>query len=350
MKGQQGQMRLVVGLKIGPNRILSGIFGPELRCVKTLKRSTKLERGPVAVLERIVRCVQDVADEADATVADVGAVGVAVPGLVAADQLRVVDCPRLGWGDFPLGESLRDRLAIPVVVENDCNLATLGAWAVEHEGKPGRMLGIFVGGQIGGGWVVHARLCGGFAESVGQLGHRVLDPHGPLCRCGNRGCFDSLASRQAVFSRIEAAIASGRQTQLTEALAKVGRLRIKDLRQAFRSGDPLVKEAVAAASHWIGVAIGALVRDLSPDVVVLGGGMIEALREEMLSTVAQAVAEHGADGALDRVRIVASSMGDEASIAGAAWLAGRLLPGCSPSTSNSAEPCLAYSVPGIPIT
>lgn len=311
---------LFVGVDLGGSKILAGVFDESLRLVDTARRSTKAERGPKAVVERVVRAIRDAVDEGDSQMHQIRAVVVGVPGRVEESNGRVVAAPNLGMREFPLAERLRDALGIPVSVENDHKLATLGIYSVELKARPRRLLALFVGSRVGGGWVVDGQLCAGFGGGDSDLGHVVLDPEGPRCRCGGRGCFESLASRQAVMDRIRESIQAGRASTLSDSLRDVGRMRGKELRQAYRNGDPLVREVVGRAAHWLDFALRRLVRTLGPEVVMLGGGMAELLRDSI-------PVERGNGEQVPRVEDVPvrmSSLGEDACIAGAALLASHL--------------------------
>lgn len=321
MTNQPKLPRFLVGVDLGGSKMLAGIYDETIRRVDTVKRSTKAERGPAAVIERIARCVRDVIDEADARIHDVRAVVVGVPGIVDRRWGRVTKSDPLSWEDVPLVDRLQEALGLPVLVENDHQLATLAIHTLELRAKPRRVLGLFIGARIGGGWLVDGHLCGGFVEATGEIGHLMLDSKGPRCRCGGQGCFESLASRHAVLEQIHRAILMGRRTVLTEALDGLGRLRAKDLYRAYRSGDGLTREVIDSAARWIRVALQHLVETLNPDVVVLGGGMTEVLRESLRDTVFPLATESGEDPSIDGVPVLVSSLGDEACMAGAALLA-----------------------------
>lgn len=320
------EKNLVVGVDVGGSKVIAGIFdgaGP-VRRLHASRRSTKPERGADAVAARIAQCVADVVDEVDATLADVRAVGVGAPGLVDAKDGLVRLSPRLGWTDYPLAEKLKSLLGVPVFVENECNLSTVGVYATELPDKPERTLAVFVGNSVGGGLMVGGSLCRGFALAGGELGHLEVDPNGPPCRCGGRGCLELMAGRAAIHERIRAGIAAGRQTLLSEIPDSGGIWRGKDLRRAFQRGDPLVREAVSTAGHWIGVAIGKLARSIRPDVMVLGGSLIEGLGDWMLEGIIRSAADPETGQPLTGVRIMISSLGDQACIQGAAWYASTL--------------------------
>ena len=115
---------------------------------------------------------------------------------------------------------LEKELGVPVFVENDCKLHTLGVFDAELKGKVRSMIGVFLGTGIGAGVMIDGKLYTGFNGSAGEVGHMVIDINGPECGCGNRGCFEALASRTAIFREIQAAVKDGQETMLTDMLGK----------------------------------------------------------------------------------------------------------------------------------
>jgi glucokinase len=314
----------LIGVDVGGTKILGGIFDSSLRLLGSTKTSTKTQRGPQAVIERIAQCVRNTIDEADVSIKDVRGVGVGAPGAVDISTGNIIFAPNLDWRDVPLQKPLEKMLGLPVFVENDGNVATLGVHVVEMKAKPRHLLGIFVGTGIGGGIILNGELFRGIGHTAGEVGHMVLELDGPECGCGNKGCFESLASRTAMFQQIKAAIREGQKTVLTEMLEDLDKLRSGDLRKALRRGDKLVERVVEQAARYIGVAIANLVNVLNPEVVVLGGGVMEALADDMLGIIMATAKDYAMPGSMIGLQIVTSSLGDNAGIQGAAVLAKRL--------------------------
>lgn len=317
----------LIGVDLGGTKILTGVFKPSLDLVTTCKLSTKPQRGVSKVIDRIARCVQDAVDEADLTLKHVAGIGVGAPGAVDFEKGTVIFAPNMeGWKDIPLKKELEKALGVPVFVENDCNIAALGVYGAELESKPRSMLGMFVGTGIGGGLILNGNLYSGFNHTAGEIGHMILEVGGPKCGCGNKGCFEALASRSAIFSRIKAAVKGGQKTVLTDMLGNdLADLRSGDLRKAIRKGDKFVDKVIDEAAEYIGIGIATLVNILNPEVVVLGGGVIEALEDEMMSVIVETAKDYAMAGSMKNVEIIASSLGDSAGVTGGAVLAKREL-------------------------
>ena len=315
---------LYVGVDLGGTKILSGVFSPQLKLLQTAKLSTKADRGFEAVLERIERCVRDAVDEADMSVKQIRAIGIGAPGAINPENGEVIFAPNLDWREAPLKKELEKRLGVPVFVENDCNACALGIHEVELKGKPRTLLGIFLGTGIGGGLILNGEVYRGFNGTAGEIGHMVLQVGGPKCGCGNNGCFEALASRTAIFRDIQQRVKDGQKTILSEWLGgDLAELRSGDLRKAIRKGDKLVERVIEDAAEFTGIAVSNLINVLNPEVIVLGGGVIDALEDEMMAIVIETALDSAMPGTTRGIEILASDLGDNAGITGGAVLARR---------------------------
>jgi glucokinase len=314
----------IVGVDLGGTKILAGVFTQQLKCLGRSKASTKAQRGAEVVIERIAHCVMDAVDECDLDLKQIRGVGLGAPGAVDSESGRVIFAPNLGWEDKPIKKDLEKLLGVPVFLENDGNICTLGVYHAELEAKPKTMLGIFLGTGIGGGLILDGKLYTGFNRTAGEIGHMVIQVGGPKCGCGNRGCFEALAGRQALFRKIQGAVKEGQKTLLTEMLGEnLSDMRSGDLRKAIRRGDKFVDQVIEEAAEYTGVAVANLINIFNPEVVVLGGGVIDALEDEMMAIIIETAHDYALAGTDKGIEIRASKLGDDAGIVGAAVLARR---------------------------
>jgi glucokinase len=150
----------------------------------------------------------------------------------------------------------------------------------------------------------------------------VIQVGGPKCGCGNNGCFEALASRTAIFREIQRAVKEGGRTVLTEMLGdNLADLKSGDLRKALRKGDKLVENVIESAAEYTGVAVANLINIFNPEVVVVGGGVIDALEDEMMSIIVETAMDYAMPGTTRGIEIVATQLGDFAGITGGAVLA-----------------------------
>jgi glucokinase len=152
----------------------------------------------------------------------------------------------------------------------------------------------------------------------------VLQVGGPKCGCGNRGCFEALASRTAIFRKVHEAIKDGQKTILTDLVgADLEDLRSGDLRKAIRRGDKVVEKIIEEAAEYTGIAVANLINLLNPEVIVLGGGLMDALEDEMLAIIIETAHDNAMQGTDKGIEIIASKLADDAGITGGAVLARR---------------------------
>jgi len=313
-----------VGVDLGGTKIYAGVFRPSLELLGTARLSTKAERAPGEVINRIARAVTDAIDECDLSIDRIKAVGVGAPGAVDAQTGSVIFAPNLKWKNIPLKKELEERLGVPVFIENDANIQMIGIYECELESKPRHVVGIFIGTGIGGAIIINREMYSGINHAAGEIGHMVIKVGGPKCGCGNNGCFEALASRTAIFREIQAAVKGGEKTVLTEMLGKdLEDLRSRHIRKALRQGDELVQRVMDRAAEYTGIAVANLMNLLNPEVVVLGGGLIEALGELVVPDIVKTARAHALRGTAEGIQIQASVLGDRAGILGGAVIARR---------------------------
>jgi len=300
---------------------VSGIFDSDHHCLASEKTKTNQEDGYDAVCGQIVETIHAAAELAGIDPAKVNGAGIGAPGSISSDESRVLFAPNLGWRDAPLKADLEAELGCPVWLGNDCNVAATGIHRLELEAKPNDMVSIFLGTGIGAGIITNGVFLTGATRAAGEVGHMVLDPDGPVCGCGTRGCFEALASRTAIFNKVKSAVNDGAKTLLMDAGDdSVTRIRSGKLRRAIEAGDELAAAVLGETCLYTGVAIANLCNLLNPEVVALGGGLIEQLQADMLPKIRDAALERIMPGAR-QVRIMATALGDAAGITGAAILA-----------------------------
>ncbi|MGB0578121.1 MAG: ROK family protein [Limisphaerales bacterium] len=309
-----------VGVDLGGTKILAGVYDQDLKLLGKMKLSTKPERSYEEVMDRIRRCVREAVDECDLKLKQIQSLGIGVPGAVDPGAGRMIFAPNLDWRDKPVREDLKKALDLPVTVENDCNACAIGVHELELDGKPNSLMGIFIGTGIGGGIMIDGKIYSGRNRTAGEIGHTVLDLDGPQTKWGPKGTFESLVARPSLFGQIRDSVAAGEKTTITD----LENLRSGELRKAIKRGDKLVERVVLEAARCTGIVVGNIINFLNPEVIALGGGVIEALGKIMLPVVQEVAVEHALPGTADGIRIVESKLGDHAGIAGAAVIARRL--------------------------
>ena len=286
--GKENKDKPVVGMDLGGTKILAGVVDPAGKILGQAKRATKPEGGAEAVVERMAKTVREAIEAAGLSEDDIAAVCSCAPGTIDAARGVVRFAPNLqNWENVPLGKLLGDSLKLPAFIENDVNLGTLGEHVLGAGQGISSVVGIFVGTGIGGGLILDGKLWGGWRGGAGEVGHTVVLAEGPVCGCGSRGCAEALASRTAIERDIWAGIKAGRPSLIPEIMKKDSRQRLTSgaLAEAYNQGDPLVREVIGRAQFYLGVLVGNLVNIIDPQMVIIGGGVTEALGDAYLDPI-----------------------------------------------------------------
>ena len=309
-------MQLTVGVDLGGTKCLGVVADRTGAVVDELRVPTpKGKEATVAVLG-------DVAAELLGRHPGAGAVGVGVPGLVdAAGTLRFA--PNLpGVNELPLAAPLAARLGVPVVVDNDASCAGWG----EREAGAGKgrdhVVLVTLGTGIGGGIVLGGRLFRGHHGFAGEIGHMVVDPNGPRCPCGPRGCWERFASGSGLGRLAQEVAVSGRAARVvTLAGGDPELVKGEHVTAAAAEGDAEAVEVMAEFGWWVALGLANLANVFDPEMFVLGGGLVEA-GDVLLAPVRTAFHEL-LEGAEHRppIGIAPAALGEHAGAIGAALLA-----------------------------
>ena len=317
-----------LGIDLGGTKILAGVVNPYGEIVGVAKKKTKPEGGPDAVIKRILDTASEALDEAKVTLKSISGVGIGAPGPVDYQTGVVYSAPNLpGWDEIPLGSRLEAALKVPVQVENDANLGAWGEWSLGAGRGVQHMLGIFVGTGVGGGIIFDGKLYRGARYAAGEFGHMIIQPNGPQCGCGRRGCVEAFASRTAMERAISQAVEQGRSSILPELMAAdKSRLSSSTIKAALDAGDELMTEIMSQVQFYLGLLSANLVNALDPEMIVFGGGVVEALGDAFLQPIREtAVSYYLQQRLVDRVHIAQAKLGDNAGVLGGAALLGSFI-------------------------
>ncbi len=321
----QEKKQYVVGIDLGGTKIYAAVVNKKGKIIGAARKKTKHELGFAVTVERMAKTVQEALENAKMTLADIKAVGVGSPGPLDLDEGIVIDTPNLKWKNAPLRQELAKLLKKPIAIDNDGNVGLLGEWAYGAAKKAKHAIGLFVGTGIGGGVIINGKLLHGFNQNAGELGHIILDPNGPLCGCGNKGCMEAFASRLAIERDIRAAIATGKPSQLNLDVEESKELlRSRRIAEAYLAGDQAVVAAVEKSATYLGYGVASLLNIFNPEVVVIGGGVVEAIGQPYVKIVKETAIRNCFKIASRKVRIVPAALKDDSAVLGAAMLAWKL--------------------------
>jgi glucokinase len=312
----------VVGVDLGGTKILAGVVSAENRILGRGKRNTPAKEGGPAILQAMTECVAEAIECAGVPREEVVAGGIGSPGPLDVKAGVILFSANLNVKDYPIGPELAAYLNRPVMVQNDVRVGGYGEFRLGAGRGYRDIIAAFVGTGIGGCIIMGGEIVTGSTGNAGELGHMIVRAGGPRCGCGARGCMEALASRSAIQRRINKAVRKGVPTVLGDKMTrKGGRLKSGDLAEAVASRDPVAVKASQRAAHFLGLGLGGLINVLGPEIVIIGGGVANALGDPWVDLVRTAARKQVITDPDGHVRIVRATLGDDAGILGAALLA-----------------------------
>lgn len=278
------------------------------------------EHGPTLAMRALERLVDEVINAAGIPAASVLGLGVSVCGLVDEDSGAIVHSPNHGWSDVPIRADLARNHEFPVFVQNDAKISALGEELFGITKGEEDFVMVTGAAGIGVGIVAGGRLLRGSRGWAGEFGHMAMSPDGLPCRCGGRGCWETIASERALLARLaeladEDADYLQPGTELTERWDRVGRIA-----RAAVAGDPVAAQAIRETGANLGLGIANIINGLNPSVVVIGGSLSLA-SDLLLPEVRRVVADRAMPSARAVCRIEATAHGIHACAMGGVALA-----------------------------
>lgn len=322
---EEGAARYV-GADIGGTNIRAGVVDDAGRILGEARRPSLSENGLRAAVERCIEAIEEALDNAGLATRDVRAVGLGVAGSLRSQEGICVYSPNFADSrGVPILPPINAALGLPSFMLNDVFVQTLG----EHTFGAGRgydqVVMITLGTGIGGGAIIDGELRVGPTEGFAEVGHMTIEPEGPFCHCGNRGCWEALAGRDAIVRRAITKIQQGGQTAIAEMIEyRLGSITPALIARCAEQGDSLAIEVLTETGYYLGIGIANLIQLYNPEALIVGGGIAQAGRllfEPILRTVRARA--HMVPAAT--CRILPSQLGDDAGIIGAAVLAARNL-------------------------
>jgi len=277
---------------------------------------------PDAVLDGICRSVERLQGRASERHWPIRSVGVGVPGLVNARTQRVEAAPNLpSLVKVNVAEAVAERVRCPVLIENDANMAAYGEFVCGAARGRTNVIYIALGTGIGAGLICEGRLYRGALGFAGEFGHTTVDPDGLPCRCGNRGCLETIASGPNIVRRARERLFRDRSSSLSRlAVPGGGELTPERIAAEALNGDDFSLMILEQTGKWIGIAVANVLNLLNLDMVVLGGGVMVA-GDLLLNPIIAEVKRRAFTAMVAQCEIVASLLGGQAGVIGSAMLA-----------------------------
>lgn len=262
----------VVGVDLGGTEIKIGLVDKENGIEKKISLPTEVSKGTEKVVQNISEGISSISKGVK-----IDGIGIGSPGSIDRDEGVVRFAPNFPeWKNFELSKAIGTIVNLPVFVENDANSFALGEWYFGHATGLTDFVCITLGTGIGGGVVSHGILITG-KDGIGtELGHVIIEPDGPLCGCGNRGCAESIASASSVARTARELIKRFPESLVLKTAGGIENIQSKHVFAAAQQGDYMAQMIVEKAVDVLARLIGGCIHIFNPEKIIIGGGMSKA--------------------------------------------------------------------------
>ena len=304
----------IIGIDMGGTKVAAGILDSDGKILMELREPTALSDIDEieSQLARICRSLLKSGEEEGYRVAGIG---VAVPGAIDVEAGVFIRGINLPWTDFPIKAFLEGEFGIRTEIENDANAGALGEKYYGAGKGLTDFIYISIGTGIGSGIVSGNRLVRGVSNRAGEVGHMIVDPGGPRCKCGAIGCLESVASGSAIQRRVREAVDGGAPGYLARMAGSSSEISTEDVIQAARAGDDIALTVLRDAGRYLGLCCINLFKLLAPQAIIIGGGVSNA-GEILINAIKEGAVSLGHPLA-PHERILISPLGDRTGIVGA---------------------------------
>ncbi len=280
-----------IGIDLGGTKILAGLVEKQSgKVISEVKNKTKKEKGNKKIGDKILETLDELLNSSPVSKSDIASIGLGLAGQVDREKGILINSANLECKDFHVKELIEQKYNIPVFCGNDVEVAALGE-LIYGAGRGFKdIVCIFVGTGIGSSIIKNGKIHYGASGSAGEIGHIIVDLNGRSCTCGGNGCLEAYASRSAIESRILGAVKKGRKSIITE-FTNAGSISSKHIKKSLDARDEVVTQYVNEAIEYLSGGIASVMNFYNPELIILGGGLIQSIDEIYLSTIKKARAK-----------------------------------------------------------
>ena len=285
------------------------------KVIECIKKKTKKDKGPKNITKKMIEGIE----ELHADFSEVNSIGIGSAGQIDRENGIILAAPNLDCYDLNLKKILTERFNLPVFVGNDVEVAALGEQKFGAGKGCNDFVCIFVGTGVGSAIIKDGKIIRGATGTAGEIGHMIVDLNGRQCACGGHGCLEAYASRSAIETRIEGALKKGRKSCILEYLETGKSITSSMIQKSIEREDELVLQYVTEASEYLSGGIASIINFINPELVILGGGLIEAVDYFYEKTIKKARTKSLPIPA-EKIKFSKAKLGDYSGVIGAALL------------------------------
>lgn len=272
------------------------------------------------ITTHIARALDNKMDELNLVTKQFAGIGMGAPGFIEMDTGFIYQAVNIGWRDFPLKDKLEMETGLPVIIDNDANIAALGEmWRGAGDGARD-LLCVTLGTGVGGGIISNGTIVHGTNGMAGEIGHITsIADGGVQCNCGKTGCLETIASATGVVRTAMQTLENYQNGMLHKVYRKNDELTARDVFDAYKANDPHAIEVVNITTFHLGLAVANLANALNPSKIVIGGGVSKA-GNSLLSPLKEQFEKFALPRVKEGTDFAIATLGNDAGVIGGAWL------------------------------
>ena len=312
---------MAIGIDFGGTFIKMGLVDGRGKIDRRLSLEVRKDISQPRLFEKICEGIASLRQGTGGGQKTLLGIGMGLPGLIDTETGLVHFLTNVpGWRNLPFAQKMRRRMRLPVFIDNDVNLMTLGEVTFGAAKGLRHIICLTLGTGVGGGLILDGALYRGASLSAGEIGHMPVSREGPPCPCGSYGCLERYVGNEAIVAAAKRRLRRGESSILPKLLnGDLRRMTPETLHQAARRGDRLSRRVWEEVGEWVGLALAGLVNTFNPEKIVIGGGVSNA-GSFLLNPIRRAIRERALETPAKRVTIVRAALGNDAGIIGASVL------------------------------
>ena len=309
-----------IGVDIGGTNVKIALIDEKGTIAYSNSVPTRAEMGYEYTIKNIINTIKDSLKESNNDISNIGGIGFGLPGQIDSVNGVVRLLPNIpGWVEVPLAKIVKDEFNVPVKLDNDVRVATLGELNYGAGKGCQNLICLTVGTGVGSGIVLNGQLVRGASMTAGEIGHVIVERNnGEICGCGATGCLEAYASGPSVVKMAKDYIAGGKSTKFKE-IAAGNEITPYMVYEAAKQGDAVAKRIFTIVGEYLGVALVSVVNLLNPEKIIVGGGVGQA-GDLILEPIREAIKKRCIPTSAAAVEIVPAQLGESAGVVGASLL------------------------------
>ncbi len=313
---------LILGVDLGGTKILTAVVNSRGEMLSSDESITPAKKEREAIIQSIVDSAGCVLKQSNVAISDISAIGIGAAGISSPEAGVLFTSPNLpALRNVLLRDILQERLGKRTFLTNDANAAALGEFYFGAARGVRNFIYVTISTGIGAGVIIDSRIYTGAIGVAGEVGHMTIDDNGPVCNCGNRGCWEVLASGTALAREARKRIEKGVRTSILEyAEGDAEKVTPQAIYNAAQQGDSLAKRLIARTGYYVGVGLVNLINIFNPELIVIGGGLSN-IGDMLLKPAFKVAGERAFKEAFQAVRFASAELGRNSGVLGAAAFA-----------------------------